>query len=120
AFREDLYYRLNVVSIRLPPLREHREDILELMEYFLERYTLPGGPRPALDPAALRKLQKHHWPGNIRELENTIRRALVTAKGHAIMERDIVLGELASSAGTPDIARCAHCQVTHAINDADA
>jgi transcriptional regulator with GAF, ATPase, and Fis domain len=119
AFREDLYYRLNVVSIRLPPLREHREDILELVEYFLERYTHAGGPRPALDAAALRKLQKHHWPGNIRELENTIRRALVTAKGHAIMEQDIVLGEPTSCAGKSDVAACAHCQLGQTAHDSN-
>lgn len=110
SFRDDLYYRLNVVSIRLPPLREHREDILELVEYFLERYTPVGDPRPALDAQALRKLQAHAWPGNVRELENVIRRALVTAKGQAIMEKDIALGEPGSRVALCDTAQCAHCQ----------
>ncbi len=120
AFREDLYYRLNVVSIRLPALREHREDIPELVEYFLDRYTLPGSPRPAVDAAALWKLQNHHWPGNIRELENTIRRALVTANGQAMMERDVVLGEPASCSRIGAMAQCAHCQLAQPNNQSDA
>jgi DNA-binding NtrC family response regulator len=90
-FREDLYYRLNVVSIPMPPLREHLEDLPVLVDYFLEQYTPVGEPRPALDMRALWKMQVHHWPGNIRELENTVRRALVSAKGQVILEKDIVL-----------------------------
>jgi DNA-binding NtrC family response regulator len=91
GFREDLYYPLNVVSIRMPPLREHAEDILPLVEHFIERYTPPGEARPALDTRALRKLQAYHWPGNVRELENTVRRALVSAKAQVILEENISL-----------------------------
>lgn len=93
TFREDLYYRLNVVTIQLPPLREHLEDLLDLAEYFIARYTPPGQPRPALAADALAKLEAYSWPGNTRELENTIRRALVAARGHAILNKDIYLGE---------------------------
>ena len=120
TFREDLYYRLNVVSIRLPALRDHREDIPELVEYFLDRYTPPGEPRPAIDAQALRKLQHYAWPGNVRELENTMRRALVTAKGHAIMEQDIVLGMPTQGVALCDAARCAHCQSVSTSAGVDA
>jgi hypothetical protein len=93
AFREDLYYRLSVVSLRLPPLRERREGIPELAEYFLARYTPPGAAQPTLEAAALQKLEAHAWPGNVRELENMIRQALVAAKGLAILAMDVLLGE---------------------------
>lgn len=73
-FREDLYFRLNVVPIRLPPLRERNEDIPDLVRHFLARATLEGLPRKALSPEALERLKTHRWPGNIRELENLIRR----------------------------------------------
>lgn len=92
-FREDLYYRLNVVSIRLPALRERAEDILELVEYFIARYTAAGEPRPSCESRALPKLQAHPWPGNVRELENSVRRALVIAKGPILMEYDFTLGD---------------------------
>src|SRR5262249_20461102 len=73
-FREDLYYRLNVVSISLPPLRERREDIPELVEHFLA--TRPVGPaRRRVSPEALEALVRHDWPGNVRELANVIERA---------------------------------------------
>ena len=103
AFREDLYYRLRVVSLQVPPLRERREDIPELAEYFIACYTPPGAARPALEAAALEKLQAHPWPGNVRELENVIRQALVAAKGQAILATDILLGEpvQAARAGPP-------------------
>jgi len=109
GFREDLYYRLNVISIRLPSLREHAEDIHELVDYFIDRYSLPGRPRPALDARAVGKLQTYPWPGNVRELENTIRRALVLAKGQALMEQHILLGE-----SPPSPEACAVCR-THGL-----
>ncbi len=91
TFREDLYYRLQVVLIQLPALREHPEDIRELAEYFIARYTPPGEPRPALDARAVKCLENYPWPGNVRELENAIRRALVVAKGRVILESDLHL-----------------------------
>ena len=74
-FREDLYYRLNVIPVQLDPLRERKEDIEDLANYFIQQYAAPDEPY-SLSPEALDKLLNHNWPGNIRELENTIQRAL--------------------------------------------
>lgn len=74
-FREDLYYRLNVIPVQLSPLRERKEDIEDLANYFIRQYA-PAGEPYTLSPAALQKLQNHDWPGNIRELENVIQRSL--------------------------------------------
>ncbi len=89
-FREDLFYRLNVVRIALPPLRERPEDIPLLVNYFLNKFARQHrqSPRPITDDA-LRRLQAHHWPGNVRELENVIQRALVVAKGDALLSADL-------------------------------
>jgi two-component system nitrogen regulation response regulator GlnG len=73
-FREDLYYRLNVVPVRLPPLRERGSDIGELARHFLDRAAADGLPRKQLDAAAVARLLQHSWPGNVRELENLMRR----------------------------------------------
>jgi two-component system, NtrC family, response regulator AtoC len=74
-FREDLYYRLGAVSLRLPPLRQRREDILVLTNFFLLKYAaLFGRPKVSLSARAMRLLQSYSWPGNIRELENTLKR----------------------------------------------
>jgi len=80
-FREDLYYRLNVAVIYSPPLRERREDIPSLVEYFMHRYgtELPGNAEPRIQADALECLQGMSWPGNVRELENLIRRVLVSS-----------------------------------------
>jgi DNA-binding NtrC family response regulator len=82
-FREDLYYRLNVAVIYSPPLRERREDIPSLVEYFMHRYgkELAGNPEPRIQDDALECLQEMSWPGNVRELENVVRRALVSSHG---------------------------------------
>ncbi len=77
SFREDLYYRLHVVQIRVPPLRERRDDIPLLAEYFLGRLAKRDGRSKALSRAALDRLLEHHWPGNVRELENEIERLWV-------------------------------------------
>src|ERR1700677_1796673 len=73
-FREDLYYRLNVVPIRLPPLRERAEDISDLARHFLERARADGLPGKTLDQPAVEALRGYRWPGNVRELENVMRR----------------------------------------------
>lgn len=73
-FREDLYYRLNVVPIRMPALKERKEDIPELVKYFLYRSTEEGLPWKKFDERAMNRLKQHNWPGNVRELENFIRR----------------------------------------------
>jgi two-component system response regulator AtoC len=77
-FREDLYYRLNVVSVSLPPLRERREDIPILIEHFLRKYSQQTGrPAPGVSPEAMRRAMDFPWPGNVRQLENVIERAVV-------------------------------------------
>ena len=81
-FREDLYYRLNVVTLRLPPLRERREDIPPLVEHFLGRFAPRGGLR--VSPEALARLQAYDWPGNVRELENVMEMAVIFADGGVI------------------------------------
>jgi len=87
-FREDLYYRINVVNIELPPLRERVGDILLLAQHFLRRY-LEESPRPihGFAPEALRAMQRYSWPGNVRELENCVERAAVLCRG-PVIERD--------------------------------
>ena len=83
-FREDLYYRLNVVPLRLPPLRERGEDIPDLVRHFLRKAEDEGLPVKHLDPEALDLLRRYRWPGNVRELENLIRRLAVLHSGDAI------------------------------------
>jgi DNA-binding NtrC family response regulator len=92
-FREDLYYRLNVVSVNVPPLRERKEDIVPLASHFIDRFAkeLKKDVR-GLEPAAVRALKRHTWPGNIRELENTIERAVLMAESRFLQEDDLNLG----------------------------
>jgi two-component system, NtrC family, response regulator PilR len=89
-FREDLYYRLNVVPITLPPLRERTTDIPTLLEHFLARYvrSVPGGPR-RLSAAALERLVQYPWPGNVRELRNVVERLVVTVDEETIREEHL-------------------------------
>lgn len=91
-FREDLYFRLAVVPIHVPPLRQRRSDIPELVRYFLEKINRELGTRVAgISDEALGKLLDHSWPGNVRELENTLVRAAVLAAGPLLMPQDLVL-----------------------------
>jgi len=90
-FREDLFYRLNVVKIELPPLRERTEDIPLLATHFATKYARPGESPKPFSPAAMEHLLKHRWPGNIRELENVIERACVTARGSSLQPEDLPL-----------------------------
>jgi DNA-binding NtrC family response regulator len=91
-FREDLYYRLNVISITLPPLRERPEDIFELALHFLNHSAARTGKRMThIDDEVLAALENYSWPGNIRELENVIERAVVLAEGDHISLRDLPL-----------------------------
>jgi two-component system nitrogen regulation response regulator GlnG len=102
TFREDLFYRLNVVRIRVPALRERREDIPLLVEYFLKKFAQKNGqPIKAIAESALHALENHGWPGNVRELENVIHRALVVSKGDAILISDLP----AEVTGTPNVER---------------
>jgi two-component system nitrogen regulation response regulator GlnG len=89
-FREDLFYRLNVVRIQIPPLRERREDILLLVNYFLKKIAQSQGQPPqTIAPDAIAAMERYSWPGNVRELENVMRRALVIAKGGTILLHDL-------------------------------
>lgn len=89
-FREDLYWRLKIISIQLPPLRERGEDIPALVEYFVRRFGEEyQAPIRRIDDGALAKLQSHAWPGNVRELENTMRRAILLSSGDVILEEHI-------------------------------
>ncbi len=89
-FREDLYYRLRVVTIELPPLRERKEDILELVHLFLDRYNHEFGKRVReVDEAAMQALVEYHWPGNVRQLESVIERALLMCDSDTIRVKDI-------------------------------
>ena len=83
-FREDLFYRLNVVPIRLPPLRARADDIGELARHFLARAEAEGLPRKLLDPSAIERMRSHGWPGNVRELENLMRRLAALAREETI------------------------------------
>lgn len=93
-FREDLFYRLNVVPIALPPLRERRQDVALLARHFLDRAAHDGLPRKSLSPEAFQLLEAHDWPGNVRELENLMRRS-------AVLGRDAIIdaGELRGALG---------------------
>ena len=89
-FREDLFYRLNVVRLQLPALRERPEDIRLLVNYFLKKFSqLHSHPPKAIAADALAAMELYHWPGNVRELENAMQRALVVAKGDAILAVDL-------------------------------
>ena len=94
-FREDLFYRLNVVPLRLPPLRERTEDIAPLVNHFLKQASAGGLPAKRFSPDAIRALAAWNWPGNVRELENLVRRLLVLV-GEDIISADMVDSELAS------------------------
>ena len=89
AFREDLYYRLNVVPVAIPALRERRSDILPLAEHFLSLALAPGQPMKQLSQAAIDKLVRCSWPGNVRQLRNVIERACVLTRSHVIEPDDV-------------------------------
>jgi DNA-binding NtrC family response regulator len=98
-FRADLYYRLNVISIHIPPLRERREDIPLLVDHFIEKFNIEMGKQiRGVSEGAMRILVDNNWPGNARELRNVIERAVVVAKGNIVTESDISLPPAASGA----------------------
>ena len=101
-FREDLYYRLNVVPIHIPPLRARREDIRPLVEHFVAVYCAEHGrPRRAVTPEAMERLARYGWPGNIRELRNLIERLLIMTDGESIDSTDVEEALPADSDGGP-------------------
>jgi transcriptional regulator with PAS, ATPase and Fis domain len=111
SFREDLYYRLNVIQVELPPLRERREDIPLLVQHFIEKYAAPAddaAARPAksalpmMSQDAMRRLMAFSWPGNVRQLENAVERALALLGGRSTIELsdlppEIQLAQLAAA-----------------------
>ena len=102
-FREDLYYRLNVVPLRLPPLRARADDITALARHFLDRAAAEGLPRKVLDQSAADAIAGHAWPGNVRELENLMRRLAALTRGDTI-DGDAVRGGLDRIAAPPPVA----------------
>jgi two-component system response regulator HydG len=102
-FREDLYYRLNVVSIEMPPLRDRKEDITALANFFIRRFSAELKKKiDGLEPDAQKMLMRYNWPGNIRELENAIERAMLLSEGHLISADDLRLGEVATTQSARD------------------
>jgi two-component system nitrogen regulation response regulator GlnG len=99
-FREDLFYRLNVVPMRLPPLRERAEDIPELVRHFLKLTATEGLPAKTIEPEAIERLRRHRWPGNVRELENLIRR-LAALYSQETIDLAVIEAELGHSAAPP-------------------
>ena len=116
TFREDLFYRLNVVRVQLPPLRQRIEDVRLLAEYFLQKVAAQKLlPRLQLSEEAMRVLEAHAWPGNVRELENTIQRACVLATSDLLTPRDIPFGPgEPAEPGAPAAAGEAAAQTTQA------
>jgi DNA-binding NtrC family response regulator len=99
-FRDDLYYRLNVISIRIPPLRDRKEDIPLLVESFIDKFNIEMGKEvEGVTDQVMRQLMDHPWPGNARELRNVIERAMVVARGRTIGESDLDLQAVAKAAG---------------------
>ena len=103
-FREDLYYRLNVVPMRLPPLRERLDDIGDLARHFLRQASKEGLGEKTIAPAAVDRLKSHDWPGNIRELENFIRR-LAALRSEDTLTADLIDGEVQALATVPEQRR---------------
>ena len=103
TFRQDLFYRLNVVSLVLPPLRERKEDIPLLAQYFIRKHAPRAGRRvDAVEPEALSRLVRHDWPGNVRELENAIEQALALGVSDQITPEDLPIGLTSrASSGEP-------------------
>ena len=92
TFREDLYYRLNVISMELPPLRDRKEDVADLSSFFIKKYSeINKKAVKPLSDDALKALQSYDWPGNVRELEHTIERAVVLSKTNEITSKDLFL-----------------------------
>ncbi|WP_324807971.1 sigma-54 dependent transcriptional regulator [Sphingomonas sp. LY29] len=105
-FREDLYYRLNVVPVKIPPLRDRREDIPELVGHFLARYAVERRIRtPMLSKDAMAALQAHDWPGNVRQLRNIIERTMILAPSDRVdcIEVDLLPTEIVESQGTASL-----------------
>ncbi len=105
TFREDLYYRLNVVAIDIPPLRDHKEDIPALANFFLQKYSAElQKPLEGFSPQAMKAMMDFHWPGNVRELENIIQRGVTLSSGRILEAADIHLAQPSSRAAAGSAA----------------
>jgi two-component system response regulator HydG len=101
-FREDLFYRLNVITLNLPPLRERKQDIKSLVEFFMDKFAHRCGRRiNTISKAAVDKLLRYEWPGNVRELENVIERAVVLCRSSMIDVKDLPLSTESNKMGEP-------------------
>lgn len=101
-FRQDLYFRLRIITIDIPPLCQRPEDILVLINHFLDKYSREmNRPRAFFSPPALELLLKYHWPGNVRELQNEIQRCLVLAGNRQVIEEDLLSPEIQKARGKP-------------------
>jgi two-component system response regulator AtoC len=109
-FREDLYYRLNVVEIRVPPLRERREEIPVLAAWFLAKFNAQYGRQKQLQPETLVRLCQHPWSGNVRELENAIRRLVLLSDGEQAIEALVARGRTGS-------VDAAHPMITESLRE---
>jgi DNA-binding NtrC family response regulator len=101
SFREDLFYRLNVIALRVPPLRERRDDITPLAEHFLERFARQQGRALTLSGSAIERLVSHGWPGNVRELENAMERTAILARGGVVEPDDLPPALVQEAAAAP-------------------
>jgi two-component system nitrogen regulation response regulator GlnG len=124
-FREDLFYRLNVVRVQIPALRDRAADIPLLINYFLRKFAQAQKQQPkSISQSALEALQHHQWPGNVRELENVVQRAIVVAKGDAILEHDLPAEVTGSNrpaaAAAPASSSAPAAQATADLNDVPA
>ncbi|MCX4330872.1 MAG: sigma-54 dependent transcriptional regulator [Muribaculaceae bacterium] len=121
-FREDLFYRINTIEIEIPPLRRRREDITLFAEYFLKKYAVMyRRPGMTIHPQALKKLEEHDWPGNIRELQYTVEKAVILADKSIIRASDITLhpGGMSVSAGATSLAEVERQTIMAAITRHD-
>jgi len=117
TFREDLFYRLNVVNIHIPPLRDRIEDIPLLVEYFIKKYcTSMNMPPVTIDTAALKRLEEFQYPGNVRELENMIERAIVIGNGKKITMKDLPLQRTIVSTSIESLDDLEKKHILHILN----
>jgi len=123
AFREDLYYRLSVFPILIPPLKERREDIPELAEFFIKKYCLEmKKEKKVLSREALSLMDKYHWPGNVRELENTVERAIILCEGKKVLPEHLAIRlpsnseiRLREGAGLKEVSQYAQAEAERAM-----
>ena len=116
-FREDLYYRLNVIVIHLPPLRERKDDVPLLVEHFLKKYAAKSGKKiEEISPDALSRMLEYNWPGNVRELENAIERAVALSRGIILTVKDL---PPLSSQNEPDVISPQTLTIEGIVKDAE-